>query len=171
MPRCASTAARSSQLGEIRQTLPDMPPLTYASRTITQSAQNFGGLCADQAEGGKPMSRSPWLTTLVLLGVACPLSAADLACVPVHTHERAGCPEHVACWARPSDSSHHVGYAVGGNKHLHGNLPSSADGTWGWDYAVCFPRRITVLWSHGRCECSAPGTYRTDGPRCVMPHP
>jgi hypothetical protein len=92
---------------------------------------------------------------------------AESPCPPVlHTNQRAGWPERVAPWAKPSDTPHDAGYLVGGNKHLHGDPPAAIEGTWGRDYTLCLPRRLALGWAHGRRECSPPGTYRTDGPPC-----
>ncbi|HKI32739.1 MAG TPA: hypothetical protein VKA46_12885 [Gemmataceae bacterium] len=69
----------------------------------------------------------------------------------------------VACWARPSDTGHYVGYDVGGGCVWHGDGPAPDQGTWGWDYGgLLLHPRIRLLW----CRCGWRGyvpAYRTLG--------
>ena len=42
-------------------------------------------------------------------------------------------------------------------------------GTWGWDYrGWLIPRRVNLLWWHGRRFQGGSGAYKTDGPH--LPH-
>ena len=49
-------------------------------------------------------------------------------------HQRAGNPQEVSPWARPSDTGRYVGYLVGGGAVCRGDGPTADEGTWGWDY-------------------------------------
>lgn len=83
-----------------------------------------------------------------------------------HAQQRAGCPNKVACYAHPSETTAYVGYRVGGGSPCYGGHPSPAEGTWGWDYQGClFPRRVFLCWWHGRCYQGGTGAYKTDGPK------
>ncbi len=85
---------------------------------------------------------------------------------PCHTMHRAGYPDRVACYARPSDTHAYVGYPVGGGSPCRGDYPAPCDGTWGWDYRGCvIPRRVFLLWWHGRCDQGGTGAYKLDGPK------
>jgi hypothetical protein len=86
-----------------------------------------------------------------------------------HTFERAGHPERIAWYARPSDTGRYVGYYVGGGNpcYRHGQDRNPWEGTWGWDYrGFCLPSRIALDWFHGRYQ-GGQGAYRTDGPHFV----
>ena len=77
---------------------------------------------------------------------------------------RADCPQAVACYARPGESSAFIGYYVGGGSVCRGECRDSVEGTWGWDYqGHCLPRRVALLWTHGRRYQGCTGDYRTDG--------
>lgn len=74
-------------------------------------------------------------------------------------------------WAIPSNSPRNIGYYVGGGavSRKHGELPYPEEGTWGWDYrGWLIPRRVNLLWWHGRRDQGGTGAYRTDGPH--LPH-
>lgn len=86
---------------------------------------------------------------------------------PNHTHHRAGYPQEVACYARPSETHAYVGYYVGGGAPCCGEPRHPTEGTWGWDYQGCLlPRRVILCWWHGRCYQGGTGAYKTDGPQC-----
>ena len=85
---------------------------------------------------------------------------------------RAGYPLAISPWALPSDTGGYVGYLVGGGAAHYGkaDLPLPTDGTWGWDYAGhWFPRRVILLWWHGRRYQGGTGAYQTDGPQVLHP--
>lgn len=86
---------------------------------------------------------------------------------PCHTMARAGWPQEVSRFAKPSDTGSYIGYLVGGGSPCRGSyVPSSDGGTWGWDYWGCCFRRNVVLrwWTKPRYQGGA-GAYKTDGPR------
>lgn len=86
--------------------------------------------------------------------------------------QRAGYPQQISPLAHPSDSGGYVGYLVGGSaaNYHKGELPTPIDGTWGWDYAGHWlPRRVMLLWWHGRRYQGGVGAYRTDGPQVLHP--
>jgi hypothetical protein len=82
---------------------------------------------------------------------------------------RAGFPEEVSRWAKPSDTGRYTGYQVGGGARLRrGEPPLAHEGTWGWDYTGgLFQRRVIHNWWHGRRYQGGPGAYRTDGPKVL----
>ncbi len=77
-------------------------------------------------------------------------------------HARAGCPQTVAPWARPSDTPNYAGYYVGGGAATHGQPRCPNEGTWGWDYFGLFPKRIDLYWWHGCMSQGGGGSYATD---------
>jgi hypothetical protein len=84
---------------------------------------------------------------------------------PCHTFARAGWPNEVACYARPSYSAHDCGYYVGGGAACGGEPRRIDEGTWGWDYCGCLlPHKVFLCWWHGRRCQGGTGAYRTDGP-------
>jgi hypothetical protein len=77
--------------------------------------------------------------------------------------QRAGYPEQVAWWARPSSTSHYDGYYVGGGAPCCRQPRYPEEGIWGWDFFGCLcRRRIDLGWWHGRCHQGGTGAYRTD---------
>ena len=87
-------------------------------------------------------------------------------------HARAGYPQEVSRFARPSDTGRYVGYPVGGGCAFprKGDPPGPNDGTWGWDYlGGCFQRRVILHWWHGRRYQGGAGAYETEGPRVLHP--
>jgi hypothetical protein len=81
-----------------------------------------------------------------------------------HTDCRAGYPQQVACYARPSDTPKYIGYYVGGGSAVGGTHRFCDEGTWGWDYPGCLlPHRVILYWSHWRYQ-GGTGAYRTEGP-------
>jgi hypothetical protein len=86
-------------------------------------------------------------------------------------HRRAGFPQEVSRWAKPSDTGRYTGYTVGGGSLSlrKGSPPFAQEGTWGWDYVGgVFQRRVILNWWHGRRYQGGVGAYQTDGPR-VLP--
>lgn len=104
-----------------------------------------------------------WFTLLALLvvgDVTWAQTAAD------HSFARAGSPQRVAPWARPSQRPQRVLGYVGGAAVLGGEGPAGpVDGVVGYDYIGSGPAdRVFLGWLH---SVSAPpgGPYRTDGRR------
>lgn len=94
----------------------------------------------------------PFLTALLALPCAAALATA-------------GEPwPGVSRLARPSESPLEVGYYVGGGSPCRGDDRLTEEGTWGWDYGGLIPRRIALLWNHGRRYQGGVGAYRTAGP-------
>jgi len=80
--------------------------------------------------------------------------------------QRAGNPQCVARYARPSNSCADTGYYVGGGAAFRGHARCVGEGTWGWDYTGrLFDRRVWLGWWHGERYQGGPGKYKTDGPR------
>jgi len=82
--------------------------------------------------------------------------------VPCEGHVRAGCPQIVSPHARPSDTPSYWGYYVGGGAAVHGQPRCPEEGTWGWDYAGLFPKRVALDWWHGAHAQGGGGSYATD---------
>jgi hypothetical protein len=110
-----------------------------------------------------------WLAGL-LLGVAAGNAAAEhqrcYSCK--QTLARAGHPERVAWYAKPSETPRFCSYPVGGGCAFKckGEPRYPGEGTWGWDYcgSKCLPIRVALKWWHGRRYQGGEGDYRTDGP-------
>ncbi len=81
---------------------------------------------------------------------------------PCESHVRAGCPQVISKYARPSDTPNYCGYYVGGGAAAHGQPRSADEGTWGWDYDGIFPKRIVLQWWHGEHAQGGGGAYATD---------
>jgi len=99
--------------------------------------------------------------------LTCAVAAWDEPPDSVQAHRRAGQPQEVSRWARPSDTGRYTGYLVGGGAvpWRRGDAPTAAEGTWGWDYAGGWSRRRVVPgWFHGRRYQGGVGAYATDGP-------
>jgi hypothetical protein len=110
------------------------------------------------------------LAVTALLAVACPAGAQSVA--SPEDHARAGFPEEISRWARPSDTGRYVGYYVGGGawNYRRSDLPTADEGTWGWDFTGGrFRRRVMLNWWHGRRDQGGAGAYATDGPRALPP--
>jgi hypothetical protein len=117
--------------------------------------------------GGPCLSAASCVIGLFLAAVA--HAQPPVGCDP---QQRAGYPLVVSPWARPSDTGAYVGYLVGGGAaRCHKAEPAHpGDGTWGWDYAGRWlPRRVMLLWWHGRHYQGGIGSYRTDGPHVLHP--
>lgn len=129
------------------------------------------------------MSSSPLLgfaAGLVVWSAVLPASAHDLtpsmgrpATERKHFQgsqfERAGNPQSISPLAKPTESSHEIGYYVGGGarersrhaEHRHGH-----EGIWGTDYAGrLIHKHIELGWWHGRHAQGGTGSYATEGPR------
>jgi hypothetical protein len=76
--------------------------------------------------------------------------------------KRAGCPQHIAPWARCSFNQRYYGYYVGGGAWRHsGDARDPDEGTWGLDYS--FRKQPGVLnWWHGRRLQDGGGQYEPD---------
>jgi hypothetical protein len=83
-----------------------------------------------------------------------------------HTFARAGFPNVIAPWARPSRTPEQMPGYVGGSIPLGGDGPVAPyDGTFGYDYVgYGSPGRVFLGWAHDPVY-PRPGSYRTDGPR------
>ena len=71
----------------------------------------------------------------------------------------------------PSQTPRDIGYVVGGGafSRRQGDPPTVDEGTWGYDYrGLVIPRRVNLLWWHGRRYQGGSGAYGTDGPH--LPH-
>jgi hypothetical protein len=90
---------------------------------------------------------------------------------PDHTFHRAGYPNIISKWARPTDTGKYCGYYVGGGAAFRGEPRYPCEGTWGWDYCGWhrLPHRVMLCWWHGRKYQGGSGAYKTDGP--VFPEP
>lgn len=87
---------------------------------------------------------------------------------PVDPYRRAGNPQSVHRFARPTFTPHYsVGY-VGGGATWGGEPRTLEEGTWGMDYTGHFlPHRVWQNWYHGRRAQGGPGKYQTDGPHLL----
>jgi hypothetical protein len=83
--------------------------------------------------------------------------------------QRAGNPECVARYARPSNGPNFTGYYVGGGSAFRGEPRSPNEGTWGWDYAGPFSlRHIDLGWWHGARYQGGTGQYQPDRQRSLL---
>ena len=82
--------------------------------------------------------------------------------------ERAGFPNCIGRFAKPStDAYHQVGY-VGGGTLFGGTSKRKDEGTFGMDYAGhWFSRKTWLKWSHGVRYQGGAGRYETEGPRIL----
>jgi hypothetical protein len=87
-------------------------------------------------------------------------------------YERAGCPQDISCFARPSILKHEDGYYVGGGAPCNkGDCRCCDEGTWGWDFFGTLERKKVALnWYHGEKYQGGTGAYKTDGPHCKLGH-
>ena len=81
---------------------------------------------------------------------------------------RAGLPNCIGRFAKPSpDANHQVGY-VGGGTLFGGSSRRIDEGTFGMDYAGhWFSRKTWLKWSHGERHQGGAGRYETEGPRLL----
>ena len=87
--------------------------------------------------------------------------------------QRAGHPQEISPLAHPSNGPGFFGYIVGGGalSVRRGEAPYSDEGTWGWDYrGWLLPRRVNLLWWHGRRTQGGVGAYKSDGPKLPALH-
>ena len=82
--------------------------------------------------------------------------------------KRAGFPNCIGRFAKPStDAFHQVGY-VGGGTLFGGSGRHTDEGTFGMDYAGhWFSRKIWLKWSHGERHQGGAGRYQTAGPQLL----
>ena len=82
--------------------------------------------------------------------------------------ERAGFPNCIGKFAKPStDAYHQVGY-VGGGTLFGGTSRRKDEGTFGMDYTGhWFSRKTWLKWSHGGRYQGGVGRYETEGPRLL----
>lgn len=121
------------------------------------------------------------LVLILVTGRARPMAAADFTPFmgrPTSQREhfqgdqfaRAGDPQRISPFARPTDSPHEIGYYMGGgarerSRRAEGRYPE--EGVWGTDYGGALIRKHVELgWWHGRSQ-GGTGSYATDGPRVV----
>jgi hypothetical protein len=110
------------------------------------------------------------LPPTMLTCFACLAGAALAWAEPADTWDeqrRAGFPQEVHRWAKPSDTGRYTGYWIGGGRVLRrgGDGPAPEEGTWGWDYVGgAFQRRVIPSWWHGRRYQGGVGAYAPEGP-------
>ncbi|MFN4258779.1 MAG: hypothetical protein ACK4RK_05745 [Gemmataceae bacterium] len=110
------------------------------------------------------------LASCLLIGVRTDNAGAwwwGKPCPPEHTFQRAGDPQAISRFAKPSETPAYVGYYVGGGDPFKkGRCPTPVDGTWGYDYSGdCFRRNVFLRWWPKYYYQGGPGEYATDGPR------
>ncbi len=82
-----------------------------------------------------------------------------------HNHARAGHPQRIAWYAKPSRSPWDAFGFVGGNAAGRGEPRCVDEGTWGLDAGGLFgKRRVWLQWLHGRPSHQEGGSYEPDGP-------
>jgi hypothetical protein len=83
-----------------------------------------------------------------------------------HTFQRAGYPNHVSPYARPTNTPEYSGYYVGGGCVWRGGPPGPEQGAWGWDYfgGHWLRHRVLLGWCNGCRYQGGTGQYKTDGP-------
>ena len=87
---------------------------------------------------------------------------------PADPYHRAGNPEVVHRWAKPTDSPHYCYGYVGGGAPWGGEPRMLHEGTWGKDYCGYYlPHRVWQNWYHGRRAQGGVGKYETDGPHLL----
>lgn len=84
---------------------------------------------------------------------------------------RAGNPQCVSRFARPTESPHEEGYFIGGGARERasaGEERLSQEGVWGTDYTgLIISKHTNLLWWHGQRYQGGTGSYPTDGPRIL----
>jgi hypothetical protein len=107
---------------------------------------------------------------VTLANCDCPKCRAKRRCVDGHV--RAGCPQNISCFARPSILPHECGYYVGGGAPCNeGEARYGDEGTWGWDYfGMLGLKKVALNWYHGERYQGGTGAYKTDGPKCEHGH-
>lgn len=110
--------------------------------------------------------RAACISLLVVMSTARSGAAFHPLAPPEHTQQRAGCPQSVAPWAVPGQTSHYaVGYVGGACLGRKGEPRNSDEGVFGWDYAgrSWNPGRVFLNWCHFGKQ-PQPGPYKSDGP-------
>jgi hypothetical protein len=105
------------------------------------------------------------IRALLVVGLCAGLVRGDTPTATLGSSPCRGEPPGVACYARPSDTGHYIGYRVGGGCLCLGDSPRPGDGAWGWDYRGCIIRKYVALrWCHCGHYQGGSGAYRTVGP-------
>lgn len=85
--------------------------------------------------------------------------------------ERAGNPQCISPLAKPTESSHEIGYYIGGGareRSRHAEPRGPHEGVWGTDYGgLLVPKHVELGWWHGRRYQGGTGSYATDGLRLI----
>jgi hypothetical protein len=117
------------------------------------------------AETGKAFG-VPFSAQKHLFGISEESGKSILAPVPPHC--RAGNPQSIAWYARPSLNEHYCGGYVGGGAVHSGHARRPDEGTWGLDYTgALFKKHVWLQWWHGRRDQDGGGSYVTDGPPLI----
>ncbi len=81
---------------------------------------------------------------------------------------RAGCPNWLGRFAKPSTDAYHQVSYVGGGTLFGGSSRRTDEGTFGMDYSgYWFARKTWLKWSHGERHQGGAGRYETDGPHLL----
>lgn len=119
------------------------------------------------------MTRSVFIRSAAALIATLAVGSWTATAWAEHTQHRAGHPECVASFAKPSNTSRYSGSYVGGGTAIKGCGRQTEDGTWGWDYCGYGARYLShhpwLNWSHGRRCQGGSGAYKTDGPHVPDP--
>ena len=116
-----------------------------------------------------------WKEVLIVpaAAAAMTLCVAGNRAQDVDHFQRAGHSQEISRLAQPSNGPGSIGYYVGGGALalFRGEAPYSDEGTWGWDYrGWLLPRRVSLLWWHGRRTQGGVGAYKSDGPKLPPLH-
>jgi hypothetical protein len=109
--------------------------------------------------------RKTALAVMLLFAATCVRGADEVPYQPetsCESHLRAGCPQTIASWARPTNTPNYSGYYVGGGAALDGCGRCAREGTWGWDYTGVIPKFVALNWWHGARRQGGGGAYATD---------
>ncbi len=117
------------------------------------------------------MRACSWLTAVCLLlviGTCAHAQPWKHLIHPPDPYRRAGQPEAIHRWAKPTDSPHYCYGYVGGGAPWGGQPRMLSEGTWGKDYCGHYlPHRVWQNWYHGRRAQGGIGQYETDGPHLL----
>jgi hypothetical protein len=87
---------------------------------------------------------------------------------PPDPYRRAGNPQVVHRYAKPTYTPHYCFGYVGGGAAYGGQPRTLEEGTWGMDYCGYYlPHRVWQNWYHGRRAQGGVGRYETDGPHIL----
>ena len=163
-PRVAGYSRRTLGNGVIE----DPTPGTIPIRELTP--RGSPGLTWDTVMMRDSICHSTLRLTEVLLVwsvfTATIASAQDLG-IPARARaitgdfHRAGNPQCIARWARPSYERHGGSYYVGGGRTVGGEGRYVHEGTWGNDYTPWYTR-VGLRWNHGRNYQGGEGQYEPD---------